>query len=77
MGRTYKDRHDNEGMTAKSFDYFDEEDMHDDLPLTEPTPLRKKRKGTRKNVHRIDRNLPKELDDWQDPEDDLMYGFRE
>ena len=77
MGRTFKNRHDKEGMAAESFDFLDEDDMHNDFPLPEPTPQRKKRKDKRKNFHRIDRDLLKELDDWQDPEDDLMYGFRE
>ena len=80
MGRTIKDRHD---LNDDDIDFDEIDDLDEDLDvlLNDSQPLKMQPKRTRKKrgqkvPFRPD-NFPTDLKDWRDPEDDIMYGFRE
>lgn len=80
MGRTIKDRHD---LNDDDIDFDDIDDFEEelDLLLSDSQPLktqpkRAKKKRSKSAPFRRD-NFPTDLKDWRDPEDDIMYGFKE
>lgn len=81
MGRTIKDRHDI-GDDTVDFDGPDEEDadlasLLETMDIDE-IPLRKTRKrGPGKKKERSRDCFPTDIKDWYDPEDDIMFGFKE
>ena len=77
MGRAHKDRHDMGDIGDDLFNDYEDDDTPVEFPLSEPTPIRNKRKSALKKAKHLGHTVLEQLDDWQDPEDDLMYGFKE
>lgn len=81
MGRTIKDSHDLDDNIGGA-DELDDEDAElanlletvdiDELPLRQT----RKRGSGKKKVRNHD-YFPTDLKDWHDPEDDIMFGFKE
>jgi archaellum component FlaC len=57
-------------------DINDDMDEFDDIDDPSPS-VDSKGKGTQKATKKLRSRISTESDDWQDPQDDIMYGFRD
>ncbi len=79
MGRTLKDRHDLDEDDVILDEPFEDEELDELLEgiqhMHPPAKkVRKKRRGRKRTRHD---NFPTDIKDWRDPEDDIMFGFKE
>ena len=81
MGRTLQHRHDFDDDLLERDDLKEKvatlDPFSDDLYLIKSPPKRSRTKGSRKKVNKSRKTTSSESDDWQDPEDDIMYGYKE
>ncbi|MFT4728369.1 MAG: hypothetical protein ACI9UN_002876 [Granulosicoccus sp.] len=78
MGRTVRDPQDldiNDDMDE--FDNLDDPSspVEDKFQLVRSSSKRSKGKGTQQTTKKLRNSISTESDDWQDPQDDIMYGF--